>query len=535
MPTRLQRSCAVLALILLLAPFLCATAYEGRPRLIVVIVIDQFRGDSLERNRDRFGEGGFRLFLDHGAVFTNCNYDYANTRTGPGHATLMTGAYSNGHGIAANRWWDQAANRAVAAIQDDAWKILGAGGPGGSPRKLLADTLGDELKLATGGKSRVFALSLKESAAVLSGGYAANAAYWTADADGAWITSSYYMSNLPAWVKQFNENKRATKYWNLEWKDSSGKVLGNTAPEQRKDGNPASFYDVVGSTPFGNDYEFEFARELVVYEKLGSGPNTDLLIVSLSANDVLGHRVGPDAPETTAMALALDRQLADFFSFLGRHLGLANVWLALSADHGMAPLPAHAAGLHLPAANFDPGEMRARVNRALSSRWSPGHNVDYVKLLDWPIAYLSEEAFAAANLRQPDAERAVGEALMKEPYVRGYFTRSQLAQGLVPADEMGRKYAHSYSPYGGWYVMAVPAPFIVGNREGGDHSTPYTYDTHVPLTFYGLAFQPGTYRGHAEPVDLAVTLASLLGINPPTHAVGRVLTEAIAAPREAKP
>lgn len=532
MKVRLQRTCAVLVLVLLLAPFLSGSVYDGRPRLVVIIIVDQLRGDLLERYRDQFGSNGFRLFLDRGAVFTGCNYDYANTHTGPGHATLLTGAYSNGHGIAANRWWEPSENRVVTAIQDDSRQTLGAAGkrPGVSPQRLLASTLGDELKLATGGKSRVFAVALKDRSAVLSGGHAADAAFWTDPDTGAWVTSSYYMSELPVWVRQFNQSKRAEKYWNREWKDSAGKVLRRTAPPPRKED---AFLDVVGATPFANQYEFEFVRELVANEKLGSGPNTDLLVLNLSANDILGHEVGPDSREAAAMVLTTDRQLGEFFDYLGRQFGMANVWIALSADHGVAPLPAYAAKLRVPASNFDAGAIRARLNGALSAKLSPGRNVEYVKSLQWPIAHLSEEAFTAVNLKEAEAERAVGDALLKEPVVRGYYTRTQLAQGLVPADEMGRKYAHSYSPYGGWYVVAVPAPYAVGAREGTDHGTAYTYDTHVPLAFYGLPFQPGTYRGHAEPVDLAVTLASLLGVNVPTHAVGRVLTEAIASPRKA--
>ncbi len=201
---------------------------------------------------------------------------------------------------------------------------------------LLADTLGDELKLATQGKSRVFGIALKDRASVLPAGFAADGAYWIDRASGAWITSTYYRNELPKWAQDFNDSKRAEKYLNQEWKDSNGNVLRTTKPAEGKAGN---FYDLVGSTPLANDYEFEFARELITYEKLGNGPATDLLIISLSANDILGHKVGPDSPEMQAMAMAMDRQLAGFFEFLGHQIGLANIWIALSADHGVAPLP----------------------------------------------------------------------------------------------------------------------------------------------------------------------------------------------------
>jgi predicted AlkP superfamily pyrophosphatase or phosphodiesterase len=510
-----------------------ASAYNAHPKLVVVIVIDQFRGDYLERYRDQFGDGGFRLFLDHGANFTDCNYDYANTRTAPGHATLFTGSYTSEHGIVANEWWDPQKKKRVTSVEDDTTKLVGVNrdGPGASPHNLLSDTLGDELTLATGGKARVFAISLKDRAAVLPAGFAGDAAYWIDPQSGDWITSTYYRPNLPEWVRNFNGGHRAEKYWNREWrdKDGDGNILGSTAPRKTKDGTPAGFYEVVGSTPFANDYQFEFAKELVLYEKLGAGSATDLLIISLSANDILGHQFGPDSPQMHSMALELDRQLGEFFDFLRHQIGMANVWMALSADHGIAPLPEFAKTLRLPAANLDSKALREQINSLLAKKYAK--KADYVLDLDYPVAWLSEDAFAGtpAGKSESDAETDAGEA-MKQSGLAGYFTKSQLARGEVPATETGRRYAHSYSPEGGWYVIGMPSLFHVGITKGTDHATPFSYDTHVPLAFYGLAFQPGIYRTHAEPVDLAVTLASLLGINAPAKATGRVLIEALAAP-----
>jgi len=530
---------AGLLICLLLCPFpvvrAFASAYNGHPKLVVIVVIDQFRGDYLERYRDQFGEGGFRLFLDRGADFTDCNYDYANTRTAPGHATLLTGAYSNGHGIAANQWWDPQKKRMVTSVEDDATHLVGIAGDlrGSSPHNLLASTLGDELKLATGGKSRVFGVALKDRAAVLPAGHAGDAAYWIDQKSGAWVTSTYYRNELPKWASDFNSSGRPSKYWDREWRDGDGKTLRSTAHQKRADGSDGGFYEVVGSTPFANDYEFEFAKELVLYEQLGTGPTTDLLTISLSANDILGHQVGPDSPEMHEMALAMDRQLAEFFNFLGHQVGLANVWIALSADHGIAPVPTVASQLRMPAAGLNAADLESQINKALAAKFSSGKPTDFVKSFDYPLAWLNDEAFSSLKIKEEEAERAVGEA-MKQVGLRGYFTRSQLGQGVAPHTELGQKYLHSFSSAGGWYVMGVPTPFTVGTTKGTDHATPYTYDTHVPLAFYGLPFQLGTFRTHAEPVDLAVTLASLLGINAPSHAIGRVLIEALAPPRRAE-
>jgi len=529
---RLPRFLFVALLLLCSISGAFASAYNAHPKLIIVIVIDQFRGDYLERYRDQFGDGGFRVFLDRGAYFTDCNYDYANTRTAPGHATLFTGSYTSGHGIVANEWWDPQKKKRVTSVEDDTTKLVGVDhtGPGASPHNLMSDTLGDELKLATGGKARVFAISLKDRAAVLPAGFSGDAAYWIDPKSGDWITSTYYREDLPEWVRNFNGSHRAEKFWNREWKDSDGNSLGSTAPRNGKDGAPAGFYEVVGSTPFANDYQLEFAKELVLYERLGAGSATDLLVISLSANDILGHQVGPDSPQMRSMALELDRQLAEFFGFLGHQVGMANVWMALSADHGVAPLPEFAKTLRLPAANLDAKALREQINSLLSKKYAK--KADYVLDLDYPLAWLSEDAFAGifAGHKESEDEAEAGEA-MKQAGLAGYFTKAQLARGETPATEVGRRYAHSYSPEGGWYVIGIPTPFHVGITKGTDHATPFSYDTHVPLAFYGLAFQPGIYRTHAEPVDLAVTLASLLGINAPAQATGRVLTEALQPPR----
>jgi Type I phosphodiesterase / nucleotide pyrophosphatase len=528
----------VAALVSSSIPAAFASAYNAHPKLVVVIIIDQFRGDYLERYRDQFGEGGFRLLLDHGANFTDCNYDYANTRTAPGHATLFTGAYSNGHGIVANEWWDPKKKRMVSSVEDDDTKLVGIAPdqakdkPGASPHNLLADTLGDELKLATQGQARVFSISLKDRAAVLPGGFSADAAYWIDPKSGAWITSTYYRRDLPKWAQDFNSGNRAAKYWDRDWKNANGDVLRSTAHRKSKDGSDAGFYEVVGSTPFANEYELEFAKELVVYENVGAGQATDLLAISLSPNDILGHQVGPDSREMAAMALALDRELADFFNFLGHQVGLANTWIALSADHGVSALPDAAKKLRIPAANLDAGKLEAQINSTLTAKFSPGRATSYIKV-DYPVAWLDQDAFSAAHVKEHDAETAVGEA-MKQTGLRDFFTKSQLAESEVPNTVLGKKFLNSYSPEGGWYVMGVPEIYTVGSSKGTDHASPYTYDTHVPLAFYGLPFRPGTYRTHAEPVDLAVTLASLLGINAPTHAVGRVLTEALAPSHHAE-
>lgn len=519
---------AVLIAILLLATMAFGSAYQASPKLVVIIVIDQFRGDYLERYHSEFGPNGFRLFTDKGAYFPACYYQYANTRTAPGHATIGTGAYSVSHGIFANEWWDATLKRTVSAVEDKDTKLIGAEveGIGSSPHNLLAGTLGDELRLATQGQSRVYGIGLKDRSGILPTGYSANAAFWIDRTSGAWVTSTYYMSTPPRWLLAFNGQDSAKKYLNLEWKDSDGTVLGTTKQPEDAGAKPVSYYELVGSTPYANDYEFDFARELIQQEKLGHGTVTDLLVISLSANDILGHQVGPDAPQMRAMALAMDRQISDFAAFLTQHYGAGQFWLALTADHGVAPL--HATDKHLNIPNQEPSttELKAQLNKAIGARLHK--QAEYVRSIDYPVFFLNAEAFPP-NLSEAEAEIYVAEMLKASDF-RAAFTKEQMATGEVPPTALGRMYVNSYSPYGGPWVMGLPGPFsyVIHGKAIADHGFPYSYDQHVPLAFYGPAFKPGVYRDLVEPIDLATTLAVALGINKPTSATGRVLTEALA-------
>jgi predicted AlkP superfamily pyrophosphatase or phosphodiesterase len=556
--------------LLLVASFLVIpaspTVHNARPKLVVVIVIDQFRADYLERFRDEFRPDGFRLLMDRGAYFTDCYYDYANTHTAPGHATLGTGAYTNGHGIIGNEWYDPQRKKVVTSVEDDESKPVGAGKWGASPRNLMATTLGDELKMATGGKSKVFGVALKSRSAILPSGSSADAAFWINESDGLWMTSTYYRPDgtLPAWATKFNNDKHADSYLNQKSTDfkNPSKVYRTTAPGQKdSDGlSTLDYYETVGRTPFGNAYTFEFARELITSEQLGKHETTDLLNISLSAFDILGHQVGPDSDEQHSMTLKLDQQMAEFFGFLGRQIGMANVWIVLSADHGISPMPEHSRDLRMYGQRFDYSKTVADLNAEFTSRYPrikerpAGEDHQFVKTIKWPTIYLSADTFTYAGVNEAMAEREVAEALTKifntqmgdspdkplsaQRMLRGFYTRSQLEAGLpnTDSDLIARLHAHSYSPLGGWYAMMIPPPFVVASsspryKSNTDHSTPWGYDRHVPMAFYGLPFQPGAYRQHSEPVDIVATLASLLGVNRPSAAVGRVLTEALADPQ----
>ena len=515
-----------LLLVLLVATAAFGSAYQASPKLLVILIIDQFRGDYLERYHDEFGPSGFRTFTDRGAYFPACYYDYANTRTAPGHATIGTGTYTSGHGIFSNEWWVPASKKVLSSVDDESTKIVGAEteSMGASPHNLLADTLGDELRLATQGNSRVFGIALKDRAAILPTGFSANGAYWIDKASGVWVTSTYYVTEAPHWLTNFNSQKHAQRYLNLDWKDASGNVLGSTAPHDGPDGKPTDYYELVGRTPYGNDYQFEFARELIQQEKLGQGTVTDLLVISLSANDLVGHAYGPDSPQIHAMALALDRQIGEFLGFLQQQYG-NRFWIALSADHGVAPTNATSLSLRIPSVVSANKDTRAELNKAVSARLhKPG---DYVRSVSFPIVFVNNEAFGD-KVTEADAEGYVAEAMRSMGFLSAY-TKEQLASGEVAPSPQGRMFANSYSPYGGWWVMGLPPPFTLSTKEIAEHGVAYSYDQHVPLAFYGAPFKPGVYRDQVEPVDLAPTLAVLLGINKPSSSTGHVLTQALSS------
>jgi hypothetical protein len=533
----------VCTLTLSATPRASASAYDAHPKLVIVIVLDQFRADYLERYRADFKGRGFKLFLDHGANFLDCYYNYANTETAPGHSTIGTGAYTDGHGIGGNQWWDLARSKdhPITSVEDERYALVGvpAGAkttPGSSPRNLLASTFGDELRLDTLGASLVYGVSLKDRAAILPAGAAASGAFWIDQPSGRFITSTYYMQQLPDWAQAF---------------DDSGRI--DQAKQEANAPATTNFYNDVGATPAAVSYEIDFAEALISGAQLGKHDTTDVLTLSISSTDILGHRVGPDSPQQRAMVDAVDTDLDGFFTWLDKNVdgGLGNVWVALTADHGIAPVPADAAKLGLNAATIDMQKLSANLNDAINMKFSPGEKVEYLlPRQELPYLALNPPAFDRAGINELEAEQAVqnalptafanlvkqqepkGPAMEKLPPTPGMFrsyTRTQMAAGELPNTPFGQLIAHSYTPNGGWYVMVIPDAFQMAAYAAGgtNHFTPYSYDRHVPLDFYGAPFAPGVYHGRVEPTDLAATFASLLGINQPSASVGHILTQAL--------
>jgi predicted AlkP superfamily pyrophosphatase or phosphodiesterase len=548
-------------LLLAAAPPAPAQAYAANPKLVILLVIDQFRGDYLDRFRaDLKNPNGFNLFLRQGAYFPTCYYDYANTKTAPGHATIGTGAYTDGHGIGSNEWWDLSRNtdRVISSVEDERYALVGtfddlpvpptpaippaAPRIGSSPRNERASTLGDEVRLATEGQARLFGVSLKDRAAILPSGQTANASFWIDQTTGRFVTSTYYMPQLPAWATAFNKGPRplqAIKDAGLE--------------------DTTQFYSLVGRTPAANRYELDFAQTLIDAEQLGKHPVTDVLTLSLSANDILGHQLGPDSDAEREMVLALDRDLDRFFTALDKTVGLANIVVAFTADHGIPPIPREAAKLGVNAASLDVEALVASLETSLNKHFAttakhyllPTQELPYLELdpRTFPTGVTEQAAEQALIDALPDAMRSLQPAaappnnnatpeatrhyaparLPPTPHLAFVRSRVDIAAGLLPQTDLGRRVAHSYTPNGDWYVMVIPDAFQIELLSGiqTTHFSPWSYDRHVPLGFFGTPFAPGTYRDQVAPVDIAPTLAAILGVNAPSASTGRILTQAL--------
>lgn len=469
---------------------------SAAPRLIVVVVIDQFRADYLDRFRSEFGPGGFARLLRDGAVFRSCYYPYAITETGPGHATLATGTTPDRHGIASNNWYDAARNRSVYALEDESSPVVG-GAPGRtpvSPRNLVGDTFSDELRFATMGRARVFGVSLKDRAAILSTGHGANGAYWYDTKVPGFVTSKYYRDALPAWVLAFNQQHPLT-----------------VPPEE--------FPRTIQSS----NLTVAFAEALVERENLGRGGSPDFLFIGISANDYAGHAWGPYSQGVEKLTLETDRTIASLLDYLDKRLGAGNYWLVLSADHGVAPTLAQSRDselARLDAKNIDTKALQAAIEAALTERWGAG---------DWlgkdEELFVNRETLRAKNVRLEDAVRLAGETALTVPGVLGYVS----PWSSHASEQTAQAYRLSYFPGRSPDLHIVPEPFALfdGERGGTSHGTPYTYDTQVPLILMGPPFIAGEYFQQASPADLAPTMAAALRIHPPALATGRILAQAL--------
>ncbi len=505
-------------LFLFLLAALCAAAAPPKPKLIVALTIDQFRYDYLTRFRGEYKEGLDRL-LSKGAVFTNANYDHFPTVTAVGHSTYLSGAYPLTSGIIANDWFDLKTGKNVSSVSDDMVKQLGGkGNEPASPRRMLVSTLGDELKIWSGGKAKVVGVSMKDRSAILPAGHMADGAYWVERNTGSFISSTYYFADLPGWVKEFNSEKHADKYAGAEW---DLRPYGGTVRKMGAVGDE-KYYDALTSTPFGNDLLEAFAESAITHEKLGAHEATDILALSFSSNDYVGHSYGPDSPEVHDVSVRTDRAIGKLFRFLEERVGMDNVIVTLTADHGVAPVPEVQAARHMPGGRLERGIIVKTVEAKLAEKFGPG---PWVLSPSDHTLYLNRALIQEKRLDPVDVRRVAAEAAFTVPHVDRVYTRDRLLSAMAADDLVTRRVRNGYHPQRGADVLILAEPYWIPGATGTTHGSVYHYDTHVPVILLGKGIRPGRYPVEVKPNDIAPTLADILEIETPSGSAGRVLRE----------
>ncbi len=551
----------IIAAIVWLAVFSCSTATcDSRPRLVVLISIDQFRADYLTRFEDLYlpalsgGKvGGFRYLMERGAYFPDAHHDHLPLATAAGHSVLLSGAPPYKSGIVGNDWWDYGTNRSVYCVQDDSSPLIGTPvkAIGISPHHLRVTTVGDELKMATGGQSKVFGIALKDRAAVLMAGHLADGVFWFDDSSGNWMSSRFFCKNgtLPGWISGLNGEKIPQSYFNSTWTPSvsaqalqrlwtptgeyagDGGGLGIAFPHVMSCGQTApnqKYFRAFASSPFANEYVFTSAERLIGAEGLGKHENPDILAINLSSNDYIGHNFGPDSAEVLDVSVRSDRMLSKFLNALNSSVpgGLSHAIIVLTADHGAAPNPRAARDRGIRGGIWTEEQATGAAQDALEKELGAGKWVNaYIE----PYLWLNRDLFSKRRIPIERAEHIASAALERVHGIYAAYCRSDALLGRMPHTDIGNRASVSFNPQVSGDVLIVSQPgFMPRNTEKGtSHSEPYTYDTRVPLLIAGFGMRPGTYTGRVSTLDIAPTLSLLLRVSPPSGSEGHILSRAI--------
>jgi hypothetical protein len=521
-------------------------------KLVVLIVIDQFPAYILPKLEKHFGAGGFRLLTDRGAWYQQAYYPQAATLTGVGHATIATGGLPAGHGIPGNDWYDQARDREVYCVDDDSHQWIGGkskGEAGTSPRNLTSTTFSDEWLIAQSFRPRTIGISLKDRGSILLTGRVGKS-FWYDATTGLFVSSTYYYPDgrLPTWTEEFNSTRPADRYFHKTWKlllipeaygaaaddrpyELPPKGLGRTFPHVLGQGltqTGPDFYRALATAPQGNELVLDLARAAIAGEQLGTRGVTDILCLSLTSNDYCGHCFGPESLEYHDITLQTDRQLEAFFHDLDRSVGLDRTLIVLTSDHGASPTPEYLAERGMPVSRIDQDEIARVADAALDKRFGAG---------DWcfkflnPGLFLRSEPMRQFNVSAAEAEQVAGQAIRQLRGVATVFTRSQLAFGRVPQTEMARLATATFHPDRSPDLIIVQEPYWYlykdMKKNAGMHGSPYPYDTHVPVLFFGPRIPAVRVATRVELTDVAPTIAAYLGMPAPSACVGKPLVEIV--------
>ncbi|ALJ04825.1 alkaline phosphatase [Pseudalgibacter alginicilyticus] len=513
-----------------------------RPKLVVGIVVDQMRYDYLTRFYNKFGDNGFKRMINEGFNCKNNHFNYIPTYTGPGHASVYTGTTPKYHGVIGNNWYDKELKKSVYCAEDSSVESVGTKDKAGqmSPHRMLTTSFADENRLFTQMRGKTIGISVKDRGAILPAGHTANAAYWFHGADeGIWISSTFYMDELPKWVKKFNKSKSVASYFKV-W-DTYHDI--NTYVESGSDLNDfergfngketATFpydlnalktqngnFDIIKGTPYGNSIVTDFAIAAISGEELGYDDITDVLAVSYSSTDYVGHNFGVNSKEVEDTYIRLDKELERFFKTLDDKVGKGNYTVFLTADHGAVDVPAYLESVKIPAGYVDNNEKKKALNEFMTNKYGTS---DLIENISNNQIFLNREKIKQLDLDLSDVQQAiVNEQItyrnMYKAYSGTVMSTSEFTTGIETLLQKGYNQKRSGD------VLLVDDPsYISYSRKGSTHGSGLNYDTHVPLLLFGQGIKQGQTVYRTEISDIAPTMSALLGISFPNGSIGQPL------------
>ena len=520
-----------------------AFAQVIRPKLVIGLVIDQMRWDFLYRYNDLYRADGFKRMLKEGFSCENTMIPYVPTYTAPGHTCIYTGSVPAITGIVGNNWFDRTSRANIYCTDDTTVTTVGSNTAAGkmSPENLWTTTITDELRLSNNFRSKVIGVALKDRGAILPAGHSGNAAYWYDDKAGRWITSSYYMRELPAWVKEFNGKNIPATYMSTNWNtllpaskyiQSSGddmryenRIKGETAvvfPHKLASIPVADKYESFKYTPFANTYSFEFAKAAIESESLGKNEVTDFLALSISSTDYIGHAFGPNSIEIEDTYLRLDGDIADFLQYLDSKVGKGNYLVFLTADHGVAHIPGFLTEHHIPGGTFNENDLAKELNQVIEKRFGIRNGV--VGIQNYQV-YLNNEEIGKQGKDLQAITSAVINSLKQKAYIIQAFATEAIEQAAIPQPPK-RMMVNGYNPKRSGDIQFTFKPaYFDGTVKGTTHGLWNPYDAHIPLLWYGWNIKAGKTNRETYMTDISATLAAMLHIQMPSGCVGQVIEE----------
>ena len=515
-----------------------------RPKLVIGITIDQMRWDYLYRYYDRYAaNGGFKRMLNQGFSCENTLIPYAPTVTAPGHTSIYTGSVPAIHGIAGNFWWDEAQQRDVYCTEDKTVKTVGSSSNAGlqSPRNMLVTTICDELRLATNFQAKVIGVAAKDRGGILPAGHSANAAYWYDGSVGNWITSTYYMTDLPKWVKDINEKKLVDKYYEKGWNtlypiNTYAQSTGDDKPYESKGigtGFPYDLkkfvgksYNAILSTPHGNTFTVDMAKAAIEGESLGADAITDFLALSFSSPDYIGHGFGPNSIEQEDDFLRLDKDLGEFLSYLDTKIGPGQYTIFLSADHGVAHVPGFMQENKIPAGGFVEATALKELNQQLKDKF--GHSDLASNISNYQVVLNNNLINSERKLKRDEIVAAIVSFFSKQESVLMAFDIQQLGSAPLQS-KIKEMIVNGYFASRGGSVQFILKPnhMETYGPTGTTHGLWNPYDAHIPLIWYGWGIKAGKTNRETYMTDIAPTVAALLHVQMPSGCIGKVITEVL--------